>query len=70
MNNERVKLIIKNIELLLEQLKLEFSETNQSSNTIHIKDLITKDDYEDPDYYEEPDDDIPINLRWRNTDDI
>ena len=70
MKNERIKLIIKNMELLLEQLKLEFEDTvDSSSNLIHIKDLITKDDYEDPDYYEESDHNLPnVSVRWRNED--
>jgi hypothetical protein len=69
MKNERVKLIIKNMELLLEQLKLEFEESPQesSNNLIHIKDLITKDDYEDPNYLEEPEVNLPnVSLRWRD----
>jgi hypothetical protein len=59
------------MELLLEQLKLEFEESPQesSNNLIHIQDLITKDDYEDPDYYEEPDRNLPnVSVRWRNDD--
>lgn len=70
MKNERIKLIIKNMELLLEQLKLEFEDTaDSSSNLIHIKDLITKDDYEDPDYHEESDYNLPnVSVRWRNSD--
>jgi hypothetical protein len=72
MKNERIKLIIKNIELLLEQLKLECIDDEPEvppSNLIHIKDLITKDDYEDPDYYEEPDRNLPnVSVRWRNDD--
>lgn len=73
MKNERIKLIIKNMELLLQQLKMEFDEpiTEKSENVIHIKDLITKDDYEDPDYYEEPDFNLPnVSVRWRNENDI
>lgn len=71
MKNERVKLIIKNIELLLEQLKLEAvdEEVTQSKNVIDIRDLITKDDYEDPEYYEEPEFNLPnVSVRWRNED--
>jgi hypothetical protein len=72
MKNERIKLIIKNIELLLEQLKLEYIDDEPekySNNLIHIKDLITKDDYNDPDYYEESERDLPnVSLKWRNTD--
>ena len=55
MRSERVKLILRNMELLMEQLKLELDDEDEvlPNNVIHIKDLITKDDYEDPDYYEE-----------------
>lgn len=73
MKDERIKLIIKNMELLLQQLKMEFDEpiTEKGENIIHIKDLITKDDYEDPDYYEEPDFGLPnVSVRWRNENDI
>lgn len=52
MNKQKVKLIIKNMELLIQSLKLEIEEEN---NTIKIGDLIGTpiDDYE-PEYYEEP----------------
>jgi hypothetical protein len=73
MKNEKVKLIIKNIELLLEQLKLEAIDEEvapvKSKNVIDIRDLITKDDYEDPEYYEEPEFNLPnVSVRWRNED--
>jgi hypothetical protein len=73
MKNERVKLIIKNIELLLEQLKLEVINEEvapvKNKNVIDIRDLITKDDYEDPEYYEEPEFNLPnVSVRWRNED--
>ena len=65
MKNERVKLIIKNMELLLQQLKLEMDEPQ--SNTIHINELITQDDYDEPDYYEESENDLPsVSLKWRD----
>jgi hypothetical protein len=71
MKNERIRLIIKNIELLLEQLKLEAidEEVAPSKNVIDIRDLITKDNYEDPEYYEEPEFNLPnVSVRWRNDD--
>jgi hypothetical protein len=73
MRNERIKLIIKNIELLLEQLKLEAIDEEimpaKNKNVIDIRDLITKDDYEDPEYYEEPEFNLPnVSTRWRNED--
>ena len=73
MRNERIKLIIKNIELLLEQLKLEAVDEEvipaKNKNVIDIRDLITKDDYEDPEYYEEPEFNLPnVSVRWRNED--
>lgn len=64
--NERVKLIIKNIELLLEQLKLEVIEESPKENVIHISELLTKDDYEEPDYYEEPENFPTSPVRWRD----
>lgn len=59
MNKRKVELIIKNMELLIQSLKLEFEETNES-NLIKLNDIIESsnnfyeslDDY-DPDYYEE-----------------
>jgi hypothetical protein len=73
MKNERIRLIIKNIELLLEQLKLEADDEEvvpaKNENVIDIRDLITKDDYEDPEYYEEPEFNLPnVAVRWRNED--
>jgi hypothetical protein len=73
MKNERIRLIIKNIELLLEQLKLEATDEEimptKNENVIDIRDLITKDDYEDPEYYEEPEFNLPnVSVRWRNDD--
>jgi len=72
MKNERIKLIIKNIELLLEQLKLEVIDEEvlpiENKNVIDIRDLITKDDYEEPEYYEDPDYLPNVSVKWRNTD--
>ena len=75
MNSERVKLIIKNMELLLAQLKLEYEEEKPTpkrnkENFIDIRDLLTPEEYEEPEYYEEPDDDdLPnVSVRWRNDD--
>jgi hypothetical protein len=73
MKNERIRLIIKNIELLLEQLKLEATDEEimptKNENVIDIRDLITKDDYEDPEYYEDPEFNLPnVAVRWRNED--
>ena len=74
MKNERIKLIIKNMELLLAQLKLEMEEDlspTSNKNTIDIRDLITKDDYEEPPYYEEAENYLPnVSLRWRNQNDL
>jgi hypothetical protein len=55
MHKERIKLILRNMELLMAQLKLELEDEDEvvPNNVIHIKDLITRDDYQDPDYYEE-----------------
>lgn len=53
------------MELLLQQLKLEMEEPQ--SNTIHINELITQDDYDEPDYYEEDENDLPnVSLKWRD----
>jgi hypothetical protein len=74
MNSERVKLIIKNMELLLAQLKLECDEEEappkrQKENFIDIRDLLKPEEYEEPEYYEEPDDNLPnVSVRWRNDD--
>jgi hypothetical protein len=58
MNLEKVKLITKNMELLVQALKMEIDEVEKKSEgTIKLEDLIRPesnyiDDYE-PDYYEE-----------------
>jgi hypothetical protein len=61
MNAEKINLIIKNMELLIESLKLELAE-DQSKNkyTVRLEDLLSVGQKEDridtyePDYYEEP----------------
>ena len=78
MRDERVKLIIKNMDLLLKQLKLEFEEDHtpepnkpnaKESNMISIQDLLMPEDYVEPEYYEESDNDLPnVSIRWRNDD--
>jgi hypothetical protein len=54
MNREKVKLIVKNMELLVQSLKLELEEPVQE-NIVSLEDLIKKPpfDYYEPDYYEE-----------------
>lgn len=57
MNREKINLIIKNMELLIESLKLEMAEEEKQSNIVKLEDLISPsvdliDTYE-PDYYEE-----------------
>jgi hypothetical protein len=58
MNLEKVKLITKNMELLVQALKMEIDEVEKKSEgTIKLEELIGPkttyiDDYE-PDYYEE-----------------
>jgi hypothetical protein len=60
MNAEKINLIIKNMELLIESLKLEIAEEQkEKSNVISLQDLFEQerkkiDTYEEPDYYEEP----------------
>ena len=55
MDVRKVSLIIKNMELLLESLKLEIKEKEEEKNVIKLGDLAggSFSDYE-PDYYEEP----------------
>jgi hypothetical protein len=54
MNREKVKLIIKNMELLIQSLKLELEEPEEK-NIVSLEDLIKKPSFYDyePDYYEE-----------------
>ena len=59
MNKQKVELIIRNMELLIQSLKLEIEETSES-NLIKLNDIMESsnnfyksiDDY-DPEYYEE-----------------
>jgi hypothetical protein len=55
MNKEKVKLIVKNMELLIQSLKLELEE---ESNVIGLQELLNKVTPDnityEPDYYEEP----------------
>jgi hypothetical protein len=62
MNKEKVKLIVKNMELLVQSLKLELDE-QEEKNIVSLEDLLKNQptnyfdnikDYE-PDYYEEED---------------
>ena len=61
MNAEKINLIIKNMELLIESLKLELAE-DQSKNkyTVRLEEFLSVGQKEDridtyePDYYEEP----------------
>ena len=59
MNAEKINLIIKNMELLIESLKLEIAEDQkEKSNVISLQDLFEQErkkiDIYEPDYYEEP----------------
>jgi hypothetical protein len=61
MNAEKINLIIKNMELLIESLKLEIAEDQKENKyTVRLDDLLSvgqkKDriDTYEPDYYEEP----------------
>lgn len=61
MNAEKINLIIKNMELLIEFLKLEIAEDQKENKyTVRLDDLLSvgqkKDliDTYEPDYYEEP----------------
>jgi hypothetical protein len=65
MNKEKVKLIVKNMELLVQSLKLELDE-QEEKNIVSLEDLLKNQptnyfdnikDYE-PDYYEEEDVDV------------
>jgi hypothetical protein len=61
MNPEKINLIIKNMELLIESLKLEIKEEKEEENkyTIKLEELFSAEKKEDlidtyePDYYEE-----------------
>jgi hypothetical protein len=63
MNKEKVKLIVKNMELLVQSLKLELDE-QEEKNIVSLEDLLKNqptnyktNDYE-PDYYEEDEVDV------------
>jgi hypothetical protein len=65
MNREKVKLIVKNMELLVQSLKLELDE-QEEKNIVSLEDLLKNqptnyfdnvNDYE-PDYYEEDEVDV------------
>lgn len=56
MNKKKISLIIRNMELLIESLKLEIedSKDDEMENIIKFQDLIQKiDDSYEPDYHEE-----------------
>jgi len=61
MNPEKINLIIKNMELLIQSLKLEIKEEEKDTNkyTIKLEELLSVGQKEDlvdtyePDYYEE-----------------
>ncbi len=55
MNTKRVELIIQNLQLLIEYLKLEIEENGDEKNMIKLQDLVGDSFAEyDPEYYEEP----------------
>jgi hypothetical protein len=60
MNVEKINLIIKNMELLIESLKLEIKEDEKSKYAINLEEFLSigqkKDliDTYEPNYYEEP----------------
>jgi hypothetical protein len=61
MNVEKINLIIKNMELLIESLKLEIAEDQKENKyTVRLEELLSVGQKEDridtyePDYYEEP----------------
>jgi hypothetical protein len=56
MNKKKISLIVRNMELLVESLKIELNELESESknNIIKFEDLIHQiDDSYEPDYYEE-----------------
>lgn len=60
MNVEKINLIIKNMELLIESLKLEIKEDEKSKYAINLEEFLSIGQKEDlidtyePNYYEEP----------------
>jgi hypothetical protein len=63
MNREKVKLIVKNMELLVQSLKLELDE-QEEKNIVSLEDLLKNQptNYDvniyEPDYYEEDEVDV------------
>ena len=54
-NNKRLKLLIQNLENIVELLKEEVCVEGEETNVVRFEDMIQKiqDEYEDPEYEEE-----------------
>jgi hypothetical protein len=54
-NNKRLKLLIQNLENIVELLKGEVCVEDEETNVVRFEDMIQKiqDEYEDPEYEEE-----------------
>jgi hypothetical protein len=54
-NNKRLKLLIQNLENIVELLKEEVCDEDEETNVVRFEDMIQKiqDEYEDPEYEEE-----------------
>jgi hypothetical protein len=54
-NNKRLKLLIQNLENIVELLKEEVCVEDEETNVVRFEDMIQKiqDEYEDPEYEEE-----------------
>jgi hypothetical protein len=54
-NNKRLKLLIQNLENIVELLKDEVCVEEEETNIVRFEDMIQKiqDEYEDPEYQEE-----------------
>jgi hypothetical protein len=54
-NNKRLKLLIQNLENIVELLKEEVCVEEEETNIVRFEDMIQKiqDEYEDPEYQEE-----------------
>jgi hypothetical protein len=54
-NNKRLKLLIQNLENIVELLKEEVCVEEEETNVVRFEDMIQKiqDEYEEPDYDEE-----------------
>jgi hypothetical protein len=54
-NNKRLKLLIQNLENIVELLKEEVCVEEEETNVVRFEDMIQKiqDEYEDPEYQEE-----------------